>query len=138
MAQKVDPQSLAVFQESCVNFCKLEQGALAHTVEHFQGYQAHPGIIQQFHAFHFNCHRISDQREQPFSKETVNQPLENIFSQLSLLCLNSMPRFQQSQGVQNHDQGTKLIHSTLTPPIRVQALSSSYLQHEFVMIPLCS
>lgn len=93
-----------------------KQGTLF-TSEHFQGDQVYPGIIQQFHTFHFNCYRMSDPRARLFSKETVNQPLKNTFSQLSLLCWNSMPCFYQSQGVQNRGQGTKCSHCILTHPL---------------------
>lgn len=52
-------QSLAVFQESCDNFSKLEWGALLHSGAPL-GLLGLPRIIQQFHTFHLNCHGICD------------------------------------------------------------------------------
>lgn len=90
MNWKLDPQLLAVFQESCDAFSKLEQAALV-TQRTSRVIRLMRGSFNSFAHFILIVTELVTKEHSCFSKETVNQRLENAFSQLPLLCLNSMP-----------------------------------------------
>lgn len=79
MNWKLDPQLLAVFQESCDDFSKLEQAALLTQWRTSRVIRLIQGSFK-FHTFHFNCHRSSDQRAQMlFKRNSKSTPGECIF-----------------------------------------------------------
>lgn len=91
MNWKLDPQLLAVFQESCDAFSKLEQAALVTQRRTSRVIRLMRGSFNSFAHFILIVTELVTKEHSCFSKETVNQRLENAFSQLPLLCLNSMP-----------------------------------------------